>query len=196
MLEAQIRSVEIKDVKSEDFIRFCKFMYRGDYITPPYNISEGRVEEPNSKKSVDTVSLSQEPGDPSAPMPPVSREPTTVAVTNPYADPIIVNIESIVGEPSAEPDDIWASWGTSTKDRKKGKKKNFFYAKPSIPEKKTGILRESFGAKCFCPNGFSRKPILSEYDSLPIFPPTKISPTFSWLMPAFILLSRSILSSL
>jgi hypothetical protein len=75
-----------------------------------------------------------------------------------------VNIpQPIVDEPSTEPDNIWV-WGTSTKDRKKGKKRDFSYAEPPIPEKKTGILRESFGAKCFCPDGLPRKPILSGCD--------------------------------
>lgn len=34
MVEAQVRSVSLRDVSLEDFLKFCEFAYTGDYSTP------------------------------------------------------------------------------------------------------------------------------------------------------------------
>lgn len=34
MVEAQVRSVSLRDVSVEDFLKFCQFAYTGDYSTP------------------------------------------------------------------------------------------------------------------------------------------------------------------
>lgn len=38
MMESKTRSATLDDVEKKDFIRFCQFVYTGDYSTPPFTI--------------------------------------------------------------------------------------------------------------------------------------------------------------
>ncbi|KAH9872142.1 hypothetical protein IAQ61_004977 [Plenodomus lingam] len=48
MEESATRCARIKDVKVDDFIRFCEYAYRGDYTTPPW---EEDLPEPSATSS-------------------------------------------------------------------------------------------------------------------------------------------------
>jgi hypothetical protein len=61
MKESETRCARIKDVKMEDFIRFCEYAYRGDYTVPPWEESPPNPSCASSNNQqigeVDTVGL-------------------------------------------------------------------------------------------------------------------------------------------
>lgn len=152
--EAQSRSAEIEDVEADDFVRLCEFAYRGDYGTPPYEISE--------KESDDSQSAigSRNPHAGYGGLRGVNR---TLYIKE--EEP---KEEHLLEPPLATGDAYWSEVppeacddGWNSKSRKKPDRHVF---RPAISN--AAKFKERFDRKCFCKDGLPRDPIITSFETV------------------------------